>query len=172
MDSMKKIFLFIIVNFSCNLYGQDDGFVKNYEPINILCYADSIPIISSLGIDLENNVASFKSDLKKVIVDKKEYDGKFYFKLKQKANLISLKQICEKYIKEEIYTPIYLINGKFLKDDISAIKIDDNFILRVNHINSDNFDGFDQKTSPKFTFILIFTKTKENLKRASEIRIR
>jgi hypothetical protein len=168
---MKKLFfLNIIICF--NLFAQDDGFARSFEKANIAIYADSVPVGTYLGFDLDNNVESFKSEMGKVTIDGKNYDGKFYFTLKQNADLLTLKQVCKKYINEKIYTPVYLINGNFLKGDLSSVKIDNNFILHVNHINSDKFEGFNKDKSSKFTFILIFTKTEENLKRANEIRIR
>jgi hypothetical protein len=169
---MRKILFLIFIVF-CNLviYGQDDGFIKNYQEANAVYYADSVLIVSYHGID-KNNIASAHLVKEKTVVNGKEYGGKFYLKLKQRADLLSLEQVCQKYIREKIYAPIYLINGNFIKGDISSVKIDNNFILRVNYFNSDQFDGFDEKKSPKFTFILIFTQTEENIKRANTIRIR
>ncbi|MDR0602736.1 MAG: hypothetical protein LBG80_00355 [Bacteroidales bacterium] len=169
---MKKIFVFISAIASFSLYAQDDGFIKNFENSNVAYYADSILIGSSLGIDWENNVADVYLEKGNVVIDGNKYDGKLFITLKQKADLISLEQISKRYIGEKIYTPVYLINGNFMKGDLSSVKIDNNYILRVNHINSDKFANFDRKKSAKFTLVLIFTKTEENIKRASEFLIR
>ncbi len=167
---MKKIILLLLLTCVANVYCQKDIFYESQSNSNVAWFVDSVFIGSYVGID-KDMVENLNVDKNPIKIDNKEYEGRFYISYKQPAIFLSLEDIKSKYIKEKIESPIYLINGSFLTGDISNIKIDENYILKVKYLSSDEFQ-LPNKEKLKFSIVSIFTKTEENIKKNEKIFIR
>jgi hypothetical protein len=139
---------------------------------NAAFFIDSVFIADPNGVNLDR-IDSMKIDKDhNISINGIAYDHRIYLFSKDPVNLVSLKQVTDKYIKGDIYMPIYVLDDVFIVKDAASVKIDENFILKVNAINSDEFDSLDKNNSFKFTFIFIYTKTEANIARSKEIHIR
>lgn len=84
---------------------------------------------------------------------------------KKNYRLLTLDQVREKYcggiegiVPENV---IYMINKFFVMTDVEAYRVDEDFIWRVELVNSKFFDFF--KDKEQFVILRIFTKTFHNL---------
>ena len=64
-----------------------------------------------------------------------------------------------------------MINGDFIKEDLKAILLDRNYILKVEVTNSNDFYNL-RESNTKFDIINILGKTKENLDAKNNIILR
>lgn len=177
---MKKIhclFLFLLTLFSIDTFGQyNDGWEKKLRNRDGTEFAD---YLNSEYVGDLLLISSTKVDSLKLIPGPLKIKGKEYKKAIQTFSklpvdsLLSLEEIKRKYVTGDTYKNlIYFLNGSFIVGDPSLIKIDKNYILKVNSFNSDVFESFQGKKDIKFTLVFIFTKTKENVKRSETIFIR
>jgi hypothetical protein len=133
-------------------------------------FVDSIFIgCSAKGIN-PDLVESLNIVKKPITIEGITYENRIHISCKETPSLLSLSQVIEKYLQTETYTPIFLINETFLTGNISSLKVDDNYILKVESINSDQFENI--KNLDIFSIITIFTKTKENMKQSKITHIR
>ena len=64
-----------------------------------------------------------------------------------------------------------MINGEFIKEDLKALVLDRNYILKVEVTNSNYFYNL-RESDIKFDIINIILKTKENLDAKNNIILR
>lgn len=173
MKTICSVLLFLCsltVCYSQNLtsfIGQDT--TKAYkEPGYPAIFIDSIFFSDKCLIGINPGSIS-KIDIKKdsIIVDGKPYQGSVYITTKKGKNeYYTLDELKKRFVKENLSQPIlYMINNEFIKDDIKSYKIQKDYILKVNCVQSKEIDGFD-KTN--FTIVQILTKTRENRSEASK----
>jgi hypothetical protein len=103
-------------------------------------------------------------------VKKNTQFGKIYITTKEEDNLTMLTpvQIKEKYATSAEKSVLYFVDGNLI-DDINT-KIEEDYILSINVVASANVNVLDGNA--KISLIQIFTKSKENLTKAAEVRIR
>jgi hypothetical protein len=103
-------------------------------------------------------------------VKKNTQFGEIYITTKEEDNLTLLTplQIKEKYATLAEKSVLYFVDGNLI-DDINT-KIEEDYILSINVVASANVDVLDGNA--KISLIQIFTKSKENLTKAAEVRIR
>ena len=103
-------------------------------------------------------------------VKKNSQVGEIYITTKEDDNLTMLTplQIKEKYATSAENSVLYFVDGNLI-DDINT-KIEEDYILSINVVASGNVDVLDGNA--KISLIQIFTKSKENLTKAAEVRIR
>ena len=65
--------------------------------------------------------------------------------------------------KEQIDSTVFIIDGVVLQGNVPAFKVDENYILKVNRINSNELGYWNGKEL--FSIVSIFTKSEENIKR-------
>jgi hypothetical protein len=103
-------------------------------------------------------------------VKKNTQFGEIYITTKEEDNLTMLTpvQIKEKYATSAEKSVLYFVDGNLI-DDINT-KIEEDYILSINVVASANVNVLDGNA--KISLIQIFTKSKENLTKAAEVRIR
>jgi hypothetical protein len=101
-------------------------------------------------------------------------DGEIHITLKDPGkvnNIALLSQEIEKYLGKNDTPTIYMIDRKFLKDDLSTYKIKENYILRIEVMTSDDIKSLKQ-ANLKLRVINIVTKSQKNIDEANVIYIR
>lgn len=166
---MKKILFLIVANLVfamsfCQIQ-EIRGHAAHHE---IAYYVDSVYIGTYLGIDVKS-IDSIKVVKEPVEIDGKWFEASYYFYYKQKTNLILLKELVEKYSKKPVTAPVYMVNGSFIKGNVSTFRIDADFVLRVDFIHSCEL-GYYEEALP-FTIVSILTKTEENEKKIKQSRM-
>jgi len=103
-------------------------------------------------------------------VKKNSQVGVIYITTKEDDNLTMLTplQIKEKYATSAEKSVLYFVDGNLI-DELNT-KIEEDYILSINVVASANVDVLDGNA--KISLIQIFTKSKENLTKAAEVRIR
>ena len=120
-----------------------------------------------------NEIESVNVDKKDVSINGKLYHGQIYITSKNptKYNFITLDQIKSEFTKIKSSEIIYMINGEFIKEDLKALVLDRNYILKVEVTNSNDFYNL-RESNIKFDIINIILKTKENLDAKNNIILR
>lgn len=96
-------------------------------------------------------------------INGRTYKRIFRINYPNNCHLISLDDIRKTYFPQTEDAPcMYMVNKFFLMNDLASYKFDKDFILKVEMLESTDFDAF--KQAPLFHIIRIFTKTRENLK--------
>lgn len=87
------------------------------------------------------------------------------------ADLVFLSKEIEKYLGKLDMPTIYMMDEEFIKDDLTAYKIKQNNILRIEVMTSDDIASLKQLRL-KLRVVKIFTKSQKNLDKAKQIYIR
>ena len=138
---------------------QEPAYFLNGKFIN-LCTLNTInPVV----ID---SIRVVKKDLE---IDNKNYYGQIYIKTKEDycPELISLNKFKSKYTNAGNIPTIFLIDGVIINENNNECLVDENFILKVIIERVDN-----KQESLKLSIIKLLTKSKENIQKSKEIRIR
>lgn len=115
------------------------------------------------------NVNIVKMD---TVIDGTRYYGQVYLKVKDydsnyTPNLITLRDLVDEYTKLKNKPVIFTIDGRFINADYTNYKIDKNSILKIV------LDKFANSKDPNEVWIAnVLTKSKENIERSKQIRIR
>ena len=101
------------------------------------------------------------------------YHGQLYITSKnpEQYDFISLEEIKADFTKIKSNYVVYMINGKFIKENIEIIKLDRNYILDVEVSYSTDFSNL-RNSDTKFGIINILMKTKVNLNSKNKILLR
>ncbi len=177
MKTICSVLLFLCsltVCFSQNVtsfIGQDT--TKAYkEPGYPAIFIDSVFFSDKCLVGINPRTIS-KIDIKKdsITIDGKPYGGSIYITLKEgRGEYYTLDELKKRFVKENLSQPIlYMINNEFIKEEVQSYKIQKDYILKVNCIQSKEFEGF---ADTNFTIVQILTKTNENLSEAKKVRIR
>jgi hypothetical protein len=87
------------------------------------------------------------------------------------ADLVFLSKEIEKYLGKLDMPTIYMMDEEFIKDDLTAYKIKQNNILRIEVMTSDDIASLKQLRL-KLRVVKIFTKSQKNLDKTKQIYIR
>ncbi|WP_139259791.1 hypothetical protein [Flavobacterium xinjiangense] len=130
----------------------------------------SIKTLEFLDPDKIETINVIKKDTP---INKVSYHGQLYITSKnpEQYDFISLEEIKADFTKINSNDVVYMINGKFIKENLENIKLDRNDILDVEVTNSEAFYN-SRKSDAKFDIINILGKTKENLENKNKILIR
>ena len=155
-----KIFLSLSLLFITTLFFSQNS--KNIQPALFL---DSVSISSNTMKYINpDDIKSINSIKKDTVVNNSLYSEQIHIRSKnpKKYIFLSLEQIKYVYTTVEKNAVIYMINGEFIKEDIDTFKLDQNYILKVEVTNSNDFYNL-RKSESKFDIINILGKTKQNL---------
>jgi hypothetical protein len=155
-----KIFLSLSLLFITTLFFSQNS--KNIQPALFL---DSVSIDANTIKYLNpNDIESINSIKKDTVVNNSLYSEQIHIRSKNpnKYIFLTLEQIKSEYTKVKKTDVIYMINGEFIKENIDTFKLDQNYILKVEVTNSNDFYNL-RKSESKFDIINILGKTKENL---------
>ncbi|MGI4750141.1 MAG: hypothetical protein ACRYFB_05875 [Janthinobacterium lividum] len=164
---MRTIACIFFVLLTLKSFGQ----VKEVYQVEPWFFLDSVRISKNqLYFDPDKIVAI------NVVKDKdkpNQKEGKIYLKSKNPKgyNFLTLKGIEKTYVKTVSGLALFMIDNLILKDNISTYKIDSAYILNVEILKSTEIEYL-KKMRPLLTIISIKLKTKENVTKANEIRIR
>ena len=102
-------------------------------------------------------------------IDSQKYHGRLSITTnpQYQFKLISLTDLKLKYAISKNVPTIFMIDNVLVKEDYDKFILDQNYILRINIEKIEN-----SKENLHFTVIRILTKTKENIRKDNEIRIR
>ena len=165
---MKYTLTFALLLSSTLFFGQKK---RNEEPAIFL---DSTQVATKMMQYMDpNEIESVNVDKKDVPINGKLYHGQIYITSKNptKYNFITLDQIKSEFTKIKSSEIIYMINGEFIKEDLKALVLDRNYILKVEVTNSNDFYNL-RESNIKFDIINIILKTKENLDAKNNIILR
>jgi len=176
MKTICSVLLFLCsltVCYSQNItFSGQDTVTVHKEPGYPAIFIDSV-FFSMEGIVGINPSTISKIDIKRdsIIIDGKPYHSRVYITLKEGTGVYyTLDELKKRFVKENLSQPIlYMINNEFIKEEIQSYKIQKDYILKVNCIQSKEIEGFD---NTNFTIVQILTKTNENLSEAKKVRIR
>ena len=165
---MKYTLTFVLLLSSTLFFGQKK---TTEEPAIFL---DSTQVANNMMQYIDpNEIESVNVDKKDVWINGKLYHGQIYITSKNptKYNFITLDQIKSEFTKIKSSEIIYMINGEFIKEDLKALVLDRNYILKVEVTNSNDFYNL-RESDIKFDIINIILKTKENLDAKNNIILR
>ena len=165
---MKYTLTFVLLLSSTLFFGQKK---TTEEPAIFL---DSTQVANNMMQYIDpNEIESVNVDKKDVWINGKLYHGQIYITSKNptKYNFITLDQIKSEFTKIKSSEIIYMINGEFIKEDLKALVLDRNYILKVEVTNSNDFYNL-RESDIKFYIINIILKTKENLDAKNNIILR
>lgn len=165
---MKYTLTFVLLLSSTLFFGQKK---TTEEPAIFL---DSTQVANNMMQYIDpNEIESVNVDKKDVWINGKLYHGQIYITSKNptKYNFITLDQIKSEFTKIKSSEIIYMINGEFIKEDLKALVLDRNYILKVEVTNSNYFYNL-RESDIKFDIINIILKTKENLDAKNNIILR
>ncbi len=99
--------------------------------------------------------------------------GIIYIKSKNPKdfNFLTLESIEKTYTKKVSSSTLFMINNVILKNELSTYKIDSAYILNVEVLKATEIEYLKDRM-PLLTIINIKLKTKENIDKANEIRLR
>jgi hypothetical protein len=120
-----------------------------------------------------NKIETINIIKKDTTINTISYRGQLYITSKnpEQYDFISLEEIKADFTKIKSNDVVYMINGKFIKENIEIIKLDRNYILDVEVSYSNDFSNL-RKSDTKFGIINILMKTKVNLNSKNKILIR
>jgi hypothetical protein len=103
----------------------------------------------------------------KINIDEKEYYGQVHIRMNAdyKPEFITLTDLKAKYSEQSKIPSIFMIDNDIINSDYNKFLVDERFILKMEVQKIDNEDL-------NISVIRLITKTKENIKKANEIRIR
>ncbi len=161
---MKFIALIFLMSLTFTSYGQVTKTISANTKKEPLLFLDSTRI--------DKNQLYFDPD-KIADINVVKEDGKIYIKSKNPKdyNFLTLKGIEKTYAKAVSGSTLFIIDNKILKDDISTYKIDSTYILSVEVLKSTEIEYLKNRL-PLLTIINIKLRTKENIDKANEIRLR
>lgn len=118
--------------------------------------------LSALDPSLIDSVHVVKENIQ---VGGTTYHGQVYIKSKSDytPDLVTLTTLKEEYTDLKTNHVVFMINNQIIKDDPDKCLVDKNYILQIRVDNIER-EGIG--------FVKVLTKTKENIRKAKEIRIR
>jgi hypothetical protein len=161
MKKILSILCFVLCFTVC--YGQEKKKKIRFTPVDfsrIALFVDSIYVGIPWGIN-PDSIDSMKMLEKPIKVNNELFEACIYLFSHPQKTLISLQEVIEKYIKGPIYTPIFMIDNRILKGNAFSYKVEEDYILSVKHINSNELGYWENRKL--FTIVSILTKTKENM---------
>lgn len=120
------------------------------------------------SIDLQQ-IDSLTIEKKDITIKGKEYYGQINIKLKTdyKPRLISLADLKKKHTKLKDRPTVILIDDHIVKNDYNTSLVDENYILKIEVQTLAN-----KRENLDVSVMRLITKTEENMRKASEIRLR
>jgi hypothetical protein len=165
---MKQLTTAAIFLFSSLFYGQNNGYGES------ALFLDSV-LISSKTLQYINNdlIASLNVVKRDTIIDDKHFKGQLFITSKNHArfDFTSLSEIKENFTKLKKEDVVYMVNGEFIKENSEGLKLDRNYILKVEVTNSSEFYNL-RKNDVTFDIINIFLKNHENIGNKNKIIMR
>ena len=136
----------------------------NKTPVQPTYYIDSVPVSKKVytgGIG-QDEIAS-------ITVAEDSAGGKIYINLKKRIerNFLSLKQVSDKYVKSAVSKFLYTIDGTLFTDEETTL--DENYILSIHVVHPESSPFLKEN---KLAIVQILTRSKENLEKQHQIRIR
>ncbi|MBQ4819484.1 hypothetical protein [Aquimarina sp. MMG016] len=110
---------------------------------------------------------------KEFVIENEVFYGEIYIKSKPQRNykMLTIKEIKDKYISENtLKKGVLLVNGFPITKNIGEYMIDEDYILDVEVMQSNELLDFEKENG--FYIIMITTKTKENLEEKKKVYIR
>ena len=116
-----------------------------------------------------NLIDSIHVEKKEIEIKGKSYHGQIDLKMKKEYHpqLISLNDLKAKYTNLTKSATIFMIDNDIIKDDYDQYLVDEKFILKiiVDTVES-------EKEKLNVAIVRLMTKTKENIEKSKEIRLR
>ena len=166
-----KIFI-ILISFSLSFvgYGQQSSHSKTVTDWRQLVFLDSVLLTVNSIFD-PNKIASIYV-VKDYYDSTKQIQGKIFITSKdpKSFNFLTISDLATTYKKDTNTPTIFMLDNEFLKDT-TTFKIDSSFILKVEITRTSEIEYL-KNTHPDLTILKIITRTKENLDKQNEIRIR
>jgi DNA repair ATPase RecN len=116
-----------------------------------------------------NVIENIRVEHQEIEVETEKYYGQIFINTKDnyKPKLISLNDLKSKYTDLKNASSVFMIDHEIINDDYDKCIVDENYILKISVERIEN-----NKERLKFNLIRILTKTKENIRKSKEIRIR
>lgn len=156
---LVSILLFVALKSQAQIYKSE-----NFQPA---FYLDSVKyeVFPRFDISQIDSISISKEN-------KKAPNGRIYIKSKDPKNLhlLSVSDINARYTKNALAPTIYMLDNEILKE-VSTFRIDSAFILKVEILKGSETDYLNVQF-PDLTILKIITRTKENIAKQNEIRIR
>ena len=114
-------------------------------------------------------IESIDVEKREIEIKGKGYYGQIYLKMKKEYNpqLISLNDLKAKYTNLTKSATIFMIDNDIIKDDYDQYLVDEKFILKIT---VDTVES--EKEKLNVAIVRLLTKTKENIEKSKEIRLR
>jgi len=112
-------------------------------------------------------IDSIHIEKKEIEIEGKIYYGQVFLKMKREYNpqIISLTDLVEKYTNIKSGHTIFMIDNDFIKDDYDQCLVDEKYLLKI-------IVDTIEKGKENVNVVRLLTKSKENIEKAKEIRIR
>ena len=163
---MKQLLL-ITVCLLCgttSFYGQDCRIGKGLDTQTTALFINSVYVGNFHGFNIDSNkIDSIRIVQEPITIDGKSFKHQFHVLSSQQFNFVTLQELLEKYRDKNkpVYEPVFMINETVITKDVLPFKIDENYLLKLKCINSDELGYWKGKES--FTIVSILTKTPENV---------
>jgi hypothetical protein len=168
---MKTFIILSLLSFSFAGFAQKIAPAKPITEWEPMVYLDSVNVeLSHLYFDVKKigniQVVSDYYD------SARQIHGKIFIQSKDPTDFhfLPIGSITGLYKKDAQTPAIFMLDNEFLKDT-SSYKIDSSYILNVE-LTSTNEMNYLKNAMPGLTIVKIITKTKENLDKQNQIRIR
>ena len=160
------IITFFLWGIMGSIYGQKPIKIgKNIDYQVVAPFVNSVYVGDYIGFNIDL-IDSIKIVKEPVNIDGKLFKNQIHCFSSKDFKFISFQELIEK--NKPKYSPIFIFNGKVLISEyIYSFKMDENYLLALKYINSDELGYFNG--DEQFTLVFILTKTQENLQRYRKI---
>ena len=114
-------------------------------------------------------IESVSVNHQEIYVESQKYYGQIFIttKVDYTPKLVSLNNLKSKYTNLKNAPTIFMIDNEIINGDYDKLIVDENYLLKISVGKVEN-----AREKLKFSYIQILTKTKDNIKKSKEIRIR
>jgi len=168
-NKMKTLIILFWLSVSLVTYGQQKTKpAAEWQPIYFL--DSTIVELSQLHFD-PDKLAEIKVD-GNYYDSAKQIHGKVFITSKQpnSYNFLTIHDIAKTYYNGNYSPIIFILDNDLLKDTLN-FKIDSSYVLKIELIKATEIDYL-KNTFPNLIILKIVTRTKENIDKQNQIRIR
>ena len=167
-----KIFIFLLSFFvSFIVQGQQSARLKPIAEWQPLFFLDSVNTGTTPLYFDANKIAGINI-VQNYFDSAKQIHGKIFITSKdpKSYHFMTIPEIANNYKRDIKMPAIFMLDNEFLKD-IATFKIDSSYILKVEITTAAEIEYL-KNTFPDLTIFKIITRTKENLDKQNQVRIR
>lgn len=170
---MNEIFITVLCIFSSHCYGHNNLII---DTVPLIEYVNVQDITQQPAFYINGKFSTLRTidpayidnvrvENKKVEIENKKYDGQIFITMKKGYSPleISLNGLARKYTNLKNEPTIFMIDSIIVKEDYDKYLVDEKYIFKiiVETIQQNNV-----------TIVQLLTKSKENIEKSKEVRIR